>query len=374
MKLLSLLERWMSCVRNVTVKLAEASYDIIIGESVINQLKDIIGKFCFSDTALLVCDNNVAALYGDKVAHLLTELGLQVELLTIEAGEKSKCFEVAQTLYTKAITLGLDRKSAIFALGGGVVGDLTGFIAATYLRGIPFVQIPTSLLAQVDSSVGGKVAINHPLGKNLIGAFYQPKAVVIDLNVLKSLPKREIYTGLAEIIKYGIISDADFFSYLDTNADKILALDLGALTHIIARSCEIKAEVVSKDEKELSLRIILNFGHTIAHAIESDTDYMKYNHGEAVATGMYGAALLSHRLGLIEIELVEKVVDILKKFHLPTKALGCSVERMFKILFRDKKVVNGKIKWVLMNSIGSVVVHNNVPDKLVRDVLKEIVE
>jgi 3-dehydroquinate synthase len=374
MKLLSLLERWMSYVRNVTVNLAEASYDIIIGESVINQLKDIIGKFGFSDTALVVCDNNVAALYGDKVAHLLTELGLQVELLTIEAGEKSKCFEVAQTLYTKAITLGLDRKSAIFALGGGVVGDLTGFIAATYLRGVPFVQIPTSLLAQVDSSVGGKVAINHPLGKNLIGAFYQPKAVVIDLNVLKSLPKREIYTGLAEIIKYGIISDADFFEYLDTNADKILALDLGALTHIIARSCEIKANVVSKDEKELSLRIILNFGHTIAHAIESDTDYMKYNHGEAVAIGMYGAALLSHRLGLIEIELVEKVVSILKKFHLPTKASGCSVERMFKILFRDKKVVNGKIKWVLMNSIGNVVVHNNVPDKSVRDVLKEIVE
>lgn len=374
MKLLNLLERLMSCVRNVTVNLAETSYDIIIGESVLDQLEYIVNKFNFSETALVVCDINVAKLYGAKVTDILKKLGLQVELVTIDAGEKSKCFEVAQALYTKAITLGLDRKSVIFALGGGVVGDLTGFVAATYLRGVPFVQIPTSLLAQVDSSVGGKVAINHPLGKNLIGAFYQPKAVVIDLDVLKSLPKREIYTGLAEIIKYGIISDADFFNYLDANADEILSLELSALTHIIVRSCEVKADIVSKDEKEQSLRIILNFGHTMAHAIESDTGYMKYNHGEAVAIGMYGAALLSHRLGLIEIELVEKVAAIIKKFHLPIKATDCSVERMFKILFRDKKVENGKIKWVLMNSIGNVVVQNNVPDNLVREVLQEIVE
>lgn len=364
----------MSCVHNVIVHLPETSYDIRIGEFMFEKLDNSIKNFNFSDTAFIVCDNNVFPLYGEKIIQILSKAGLKVEFFIVDAGEKAKCLEVVEAIYTKVITLGLDRKSPIFALGGGVVGDLTGFVAATYLRGVPFIQLPTSLLAQVDSSVGGKVAINHPLGKNLIGAFYQPKLVCIDLNVLSSLPKREIYTGLAEVIKYGMIADANFFQYLDNNTDRILNLDVEVMAHIVARSCEIKADVVSKDERESSTRIILNFGHTIAHAIENVTGYTKYNHGEAVAIGMFGAVLISHRLGLIEIETVRKVSAIIRKFHLPIKAVGCSEQKIFEILFRDKKAVNGKINWVLINHIGSVIVHNNVPDELVKDILKEIIE
>lgn len=361
-------------MRKVSVVLAESSYDILIGEGVVHKLKDLIVTEHFSKTALIVSDNVVAKLYAPQIMKHIASAGLTAELFVIDAGEQSKCAAVAEKIYTKAISLGLDRKSPIFALGGGVVGDLTGFIAATYLRGVPFIQLPTSLLAQVDSSVGGKVAINHPLGKNLIGAFYQPKFVLIDLEMLQSLPERELYTGLAEIIKYGIIYDCDFFSYLEQNAAAILARHLPALKHIIARSCEIKAKIVSQDEKESGIRIILNFGHTIAHAIESDTGYEKYNHGEAVAIGMYGAALLSHYLGFIDQITVNRVATLIQTFHLPITAKECSIENMFNLLLRDKKVINGKIKWVCMGSIGCVHTSMQISDDLIHKVLQEIVQ
>lgn len=361
-------------MRRVNVILDESSYDIIIGEGIIHKLQELIAIEHLSKTALIVSDHVVAKLYGSQIMDYLALAGLTAELFIIDAGEQSKCAAVAEKIYTKAILLGLDRKSPIFALGGGVVGDLAGFVAATYLRGVPFIQLPTSLLAQVDSSVGGKVAVNHPMGKNLIGSFYQPKFVLIDLAMLQSLPERELYTGLSEIIKYGIIYDCDFFSYLEQNSASILARDLSALKYIIARSCEIKAKIVSQDEKESGIRIILNYGHTIAHAIESDTGYEKYNHGEAVAIGMYGAALLSRYLGFIDQMTVKRVATLIQTFHLPIIAKECSVENMFNLLLRDKKVIDGKIKWVCMDSIGRVHTSMQVSDDLVRKVLQEIVQ
>ncbi len=359
-------------MRNVKVSLGKDSYDICIGTDIADELQSFIRQAGFSRKALLVSDSVVGKLYGEKVLAILQEAGLRAELFLIEAGESSKSLGSAEKIYTKAIEMGLDRKSALFALGGGVVGDLAGFVAATYMRGIAFVQLPTSLLAQVDSSVGGKVAVNHRLGKNMIGAFYQPRAVFIDLTMLQSLPKREIYTGLAEIIKYGIIYDAEFFRYLSEHADALLRLDLETIAHVVARSCEIKAAVVSNDEREAGLRIILNFGHTLAHAIESETNYQKYNHGEAVAIGMIGAARLSRELGLIDEAAVKAVKAIVRKFHLPVKASGCTLEKMFENISHDKKTVNGNVQWVLMNEIGKVQVDKNVPDILVKKVIAEI--
>lgn len=361
-------------MQEVRVELGSQSYDIHISEGFLDKLEVLIQSFSFSKRGLLISDSNVSSLYGDELLNILNKNGFEFSLFVVTAGEQAKSFNVAQKIYTKVIELGLDRKSPIIALGGGVVGDLTGFIAATYLRGVPFIQIPTSLLAQVDSSVGGKVAINHELGKNLIGAFYQPKFVLIDLEILKTLPQREVYSGLAEIIKYGIIADEKFFDYLDTNSSQILSLEKNALVHMIRRSCEIKADVVSKDEKESGLRIILNFGHTIAHAVESDTGYKKYNHGEAVGIGMHGAALLSYYLGLINQNVLNKVIQLIKKFYLPLYAFDCTVENLFKFIGRDKKSTSGRVKWVLMNSIGDVIVRNDISDDLVKKVLSEIVK
>ncbi|MBQ1920423.1 MAG: 3-dehydroquinate synthase, partial [Selenomonas sp.] len=270
-------------MRKVSVDLGPKSYDIFIGYGIDAEIRDFVSRAAFSGQGLIVTDTNVGPLYGSWLQSLLQAAGLKTELAVIPAGESSKSLKTADELYTKAIELGLDRKSPIFALGGGVVGDLAGFIAATYMRGVPFIQVPTSLLAQVDSSVGGKVAVNHLLGKNLIGAFYQPQAVFMDLNCMRTLPEREMATGLGEVIKYGVIYDQDFFRYLEENQAAITAREPEALTHIIARSCEIKAAVVSQDEQEAGLRRILNFGHTIAHAIEKETGYSRYNHGEAVA-------------------------------------------------------------------------------------------
>lgn len=353
-------------MRKVRVALGEESYDILIGYGLEKELQSFVQESGFSKQAMLVTDSNVGPLYGEKVRAILEAGGLHVSVVTIPAGESSKSLAVAEKLYTRAIELGLDRKSPIFALGGGVVGDLAGFIAATYMRGVPFVQLPTSLLAQVDSSVGGKVAVNHALGKNLIGAFYQPKGVFMDLSMMESLPKREIATGLGEIIKYGIIYDADFFSYLEQHADAVLALEREAAVHMIARSCEIKAAVVSEDEKENGLRRILNFGHTMAHAIEKETGYIRYNHGEAVAIGMIGAADISARLGMVSADDVARVEALVERMQLPTKAEGCTVDAMYRDIFHDKKTINGKVNWVLMQGIGKVTCRNDVPEDIVR--------
>jgi 3-dehydroquinate synthase len=356
-------------MRKVKVDLGSKSYDIVIGYGLEAELVQFVRQAGFSQQALIVTDSNVGPLYADKIRSLLSEAGLSAAVAQIPAGESSKCMAVAESLYTKAIKLGLDRKSPIFALGGGVVGDLAGFIAATYMRGVPFIQLPTSLLAQVDSSVGGKVAVNHALGKNLIGSFYQPRAVLMDLSLMQSLPKREIYTGLGEIIKYGIIYDYEFFEFLEANQQAVLKLEPEAAVHMIARSCEIKAAVVSQDEQEAGLRRILNFGHTMAHAIEKETGYVRYNHGEAVAIGMVGAADISCQLGLIPAADVARVTQLIRDLQLPVKAKGCTVDAMYADIFHDKKTVAGKVNWVLMSGIGTVVSRNDVPEPVVRQAM-----
>ncbi len=355
--------------RKVRVELGPDSYDIVIGRNLRQEVQDFVRGAGFSSKALLLTDSNVGPVYGEKVSSWLAEAGLVAALVTVPAGESSKSLSVAETVYTECIKAGLDRKSPVFALGGGVVGDLAGFIAATYMRGVPFVQLPTSLLAQVDSSVGGKVAVNHALGKNLIGAFYQPKAVFMDLEMMETLPAREISTGLGEVVKYGLIYDADFFAYLESHIEEILSLKHECLSHIIARSCEIKAAVVSEDEKETGLRRILNFGHTIAHVIEKETGYARYNHGEAVAMGMVGALKLSIELGLLAEEVLPRTERLLRSLKLPIRAEGCTVDAMYEDIFHDKKTVGGRVNWVLISKIGQTVCRSDVPESAVREAM-----
>ena len=322
--------------------------------------------------ALIVADEHTGALFGERLQKSLRNAGFQTEMICVPAGEASKSLLAAETLYTKAIEMGLDRKSPIVALGGGVVGDLTGFVSATYLRGVPFIQIPTTLLAQVDSSIGGKTAVNHSLGKNLIGVFYQPLFVLLDPQTLRSLPERELLTGLAELIKHGLIADAGLFDDLQRHSEAVLACDLVQMTEVVTRSCRIKAAVVAQDEREAGLRMILNFGHTIAHAVEGVTAYLRYTHGEAVAIGMHGAALLSQELGHCGPETVEAVRDMLQRYRLPLQAPGLDVDDLVAFLYRDKKNIGGKIHWILLEEIGKVVVSDQVPEEAVRRILRKL--
>lgn len=362
-------------MRKVRVGLGEKSYDIIIStdsQELDNELEQFAANKGYSRKVLLIDDSNTAPLYGERIQNILKKVGLDPVEYTIPAGESSKAFKQAEDIYTVAIEHGLDRKSAVFALGGGVVGDLAGFIAATYMRGIGFVQIPTSLLAQVDSSVGGKVAVNHPLGKNLIGAFYQPQAVFMDVNMLSTLPKREISTGLGEIVKYGIIYDKEFFEFLESHKNEAMNLEQETAVHMIARSCEIKAAVVSKDEKESGLRAILNFGHTLAHSIEKNTGYTVYNHGEAVGIGMVGAAYISRELGRISMDEYNKAVKLIGEMGLPLKVEGCNADALYQAIFHDKKTINGHVNWVLMDEIGKVSVTSQVPENVVKEAINSI--
>lgn len=356
----------------VDVKLEDRSYKIYIDAANRRMISKALQELKINKKILMISDDNVGASYGCELVNILSEDGFSVQLYCVPAGEPSKNLDMAMNLYTKAIQLGLDRKSAIIALGGGVIGDLSGFVAATYLRGIPFIQIPTSLLAQVDSSVGGKVAVNHPMGKNLIGAFYQPRSVIVDVDFLRTLPARELYTGLAEVIKYGVIADKTFFTYLNANITEILDKNPAVLTEIVRRSCEIKAQVVEQDERESSIRAILNFGHTIGHAIEANTGFTIYNHGEAVAIGMYGAALISNCLGMCSKETVHSLRQTIINFKLPIAAPECQADVLLELLSRDKKVIDAKINWVLMNDIGQVSICNDVPEDIVKSVLMKI--
>ncbi|MBQ6298538.1 MAG: 3-dehydroquinate synthase [Selenomonadaceae bacterium] len=339
-------------MEKVLVDLGAASYEIFIGEDILSGVDKFVGG-----KALLVTQKNIPC--DEKFPY---------EVALIPDGETAKNLREAEKLYTRAIEAGLDRKSVVIALGGGVVGDLAGFVAATFMRGVNLIQIPTTLLAQVDSSVGGKTAVNHALGKNLIGAFHQPRAVFIDLNFLKTLPEREIKSGLGEVVKYGMISDEKFFSYLEDNADKILQRDLKTLAHVVKRSCEIKASVVSSDEREAGLRRILNFGHTLAHAIEEETGYKKYRHGEAVAVGMMAAALISLELGKTSAENVQRLENLIKKFGIMTTCTGLDADKLYAVTFRDKKTVGGVVNWVLMKNFGEVEICRDVPAQIVKKV------
>ncbi|GAX89738.1 3-dehydroquinate synthase [Effusibacillus lacus] len=358
--------------RRVRVDLADRSYDIAIGEGLTGRLGELaleagVGT---SSNCLVVTDDNVA-----KTGHLrravdsLQRSGYKVFEAIIPAGEESKNLRKAELLYDKAFEAGLDRKSAIFALGGGVVGDLAGFVAATYMRGIVFIQVPTTLLAH-DSSVGGKVAVNHPKGKNVIGAFHQPKLVVYDISALNTLPEREIRSGLAEVIKHGLIWDADFYEWLESSTDRIKALDPQIMEDLLARSCSIKAAVVAQDEKENGLRAILNFGHTLGHAIESLSKYGTYTHGEAISIGMAFASEMSAEFGRINRDSVERICGLLERIGLPTEVpLDLDPKELLNSMKQDKKATGGNLTFVLLSEIGRVEVVKNIDEAKVLDLL-----
>jgi len=341
-------------VDEVIVELKERSYPIYFDYEGFDRVGDLIKKHVRSSKTFVITDSNVYPLYFEKIEESLKKSGFDVTHEVIPAGETSKTMEMAQRLLEVAYDSGLLRDSSIIALGGGVVGDIAGFVAATYMRGIDFIQIPTTLLAQVDSSVGGKVAVNLKKGKNIVGAFYQPKMVYIDISVLRTLSKREVLGGLAEVIKYGVIRDFDLFTYVEENLDNILRLEKEDLIHIVRRSCEIKAKIVSLDEKEESLRAILNFGHTIGHAIEALTGYEKYIHGEAVAIGMVYEARLAFNLGYIDEGYLERIVNLIKGSGLPTDYEGIEKTDMLNVIKLDKKMREGKINFVLPIGFGKV--------------------
>jgi 3-dehydroquinate synthase len=360
-------------MHTVNVSLGDRSYDIEIGTG-LDQAGARLQGLGFGRKIALVTNPTIKKLHGRRVVDSLKAAGFLVMSIEVPDGEQYKNLDWANAIYTALLTNAFDRKSALVALGGGVIGDLTGFAAATFMRGVPFVQIPTTLLAMVDSSVGGKTGVNHPMGKNMIGAFYQPRKVLMDLDVLKTLPKEEFLSGMAEVIKYGVIRDAEFFDYLDKNREKILCLDPNTLSHIIRRSCEIKAEVVSKDEREGGLRAILNFGHTVGHAIETAENYTM-RHGEAVAIGMVYASRLAHKTGLCDISVPGSVEKLIKSYGLPTNLAALSrkptVTELMDTMQIDKKAESGKVKFVLPKKIGEVVITKEWDEGVLSKVLSE---
>ena len=355
----------------VHIHLAERSYPISIGTGLLGDASTY-QHLPSASTALIVSNTTVAPLYAAQLQAVLQARYSKVLLITLPDGEVYKDWPTLQLIFDALLGHGCDRKTILFALGGGVVGDMTGFAAASYMRGVPFVQVPTTLLAQVDSSVGGKTAINHPLGKNMIGAFYQPQLVVCDLDVLQTLPPREMSAGLAEIIKYGPIADMNFLDWIETSLDALLAREPAAMAHAIQRSCEIKAWVVGQDERETGVRAILNFGHTFGHAIESGLGYGQWLHGEGVGCGMVMAAHLSQRLGLVEKPFVERLRQLVARAGLPVKAPILAAQdnagRYLELMRVDKKSEAGEIRFVLIDGPGHAVVRT-APDALVREVI-----
>lgn len=355
----------------VDISLAERSYPIVIGSGLLGDAS-VYCQLPAASTALIVSNTAVAPLYAAQLKAVLQTHYSKVLLTTLPDGEVYKDWPTLQLIFDTLLENGCDRKTVLFALGGGVVGDMTGFAAASYMRGVPFVQLPTTLLAQVDSSVGGKTAINHPLGKNMIGAFYQPQLVLCDLDVLKTLPTRELSAGLSEVIKYGPIADLDFLAWIETNLTLLLAGDPAALAHAVKRSCEIKAWVVGQDEREQGLRAILNFGHTFGHAIESGLGYGEWLHGEGVGCGMVMAAHLSQRLGLLDAAFVERLTRLVQRAGLPVKAPVLSATdnagRYLELMRVDKKAEAGEIRFVLIDGPGKAIVRA-APDTVVREVI-----
>ena len=362
-------------MRNVSVQLGNRSYSIKVGPGLLKAHGRECARLKLGRRCAIITDTNVGRRYAKIVFDSLACAGFSPMLIVVPAGETSKSLKTVQACYDHLAGQRLERKSFIVALGGGVVGDLAGFVAATYLRGIPFVQAPTTLLALVDSSVGGKVGVNLKAGKNLVGAFYQPRLVLCDLDMLKTLPEREFRAGLAEVIKYGIIHDAKLFAQLERVFPKILKRDTKTLAEVIARCCEIKAEVVAKDETEGGLRAILNFGHTIGHAIENVTGYGKYLHGEAISIGQVAAAKLSREMLGFPKRDVERIEDIFRLAGLPVtiKLNANQRQRVLAAMRHDKKVSGGEIKFVLAKKIGRVVWGRRVPDERVHQALDEIV-
>jgi len=360
-------------MRLVQVPLGNRSYVIKVGGGLLSRLGAECAALKLGQRCAVITDSKVGKFYAKAALKSLAASGFEPVLVTVPAGEKSKRVAMVEYCYDQLAAHRLERKSFIVALGGGVVGDLAGFVAATYLRGIPFVQVPTTLLAQVDSSVGGKTGVNLKAGKNLVGAFYQPRLVLCDLDTFKTLPSREYVSGLAEVIKYGIIYDAVLFSQLQRNLPKLLKRDSATLASVVARCCEIKAEVVGQDETESGLRAILNFGHTIGHAIENSSGYGKYLHGEAIAIGQVAAARLSHEVLGLPSGDVTRIETLFVQAGLPVKIKLDAAKRkkLFTAMTLDKKVSDGEVKFVLAQKIGRVKYGCKVPAALIGRVLEQ---
>jgi shikimate kinase / 3-dehydroquinate synthase len=339
----------------LNVDLGERSYPISIGPAVLDDAA-MLARHVGGRKVAIVTNTTVAPLYLERLAAPLTAAGKEVISVVLEDGEEHKNWASLMQIFDALLANKCDRKTTLVALGGGVIGDLTGFAAASYMRGVDFIQVPTTLLSQVDSSVGGKTGINHPLGKNMIGAFYQPKVVLADTSTLETLPQRELAAGLAEVIKYGPIIDEAFFDWTEENIGKLVARDRAALAYAIARSCEIKADVVRQDEREGGLRAILNFGHTFGHAIEAGMGYGAWLHGEAVGCGMVMAADLSHRLGYIDAATVERIRNVVAAAGLPVKAPDLGTDRWLELMEVDKKNEGGAIKFILIKPLGTAIV------------------
>ena len=355
-------------VETVHIHLGDRSYPILIGAGLLSA-PSTWADLPKGSSALIVTNTTVAPLYAAAVQAALAPHFAQVHVLALPDGEAHKGWEVLNQIFDLLLAQACDRRTVLVALGGGVVGDMTGFAAACYMRGVPFVQVPTTLLAQVDSSVGGKTAINHPLGKNMIGAFYQPERVICDLHTLQSLPGRELSAGLAEVIKYGPIADMAFLDWIEAHLGDLLARDPAALAWAVQRSCQIKADVVGQDEREGGLRAILNFGHTFGHAIEAGLGFGEWLHGEAVGCGMVMAANLSERLGLVDAAFVQRLTRVIDRAGLPTVGPALGVDTYMHHMRVDKKAQAGDIRFVLINGPGHAVVRG-APDALVADVLR----
>jgi len=338
-------------MKTLELELGERSYPIHIGSQLIDRA-DLYKKHLKGSFTAVVTNQTVAPLYADRVVKTLESLGQKVRLVVLPDGEVYKTWETLQKIFDALLESGADRKSTLIALGGGVIGDMTGFAAASYMRGIRFIQVPTTLLSQVDSSVGGKTGINHPLGKNMIGAFYQPQAVIADLDTLKTLPPKELAAGLAEVVKHGAIADADFFSWIEKNIEPLNACEPKAMEHAVQRSCEIKSQIVALDEKEGGVRATLNFGHTFGHAIEAGMGYGEWLHGEAVGCGMVLAADLSVRTGRLTKDDYQRIKNLVTALKLPSAPPKLGVSRYIDLMSVDKKAEGGEVRYILLDGIG----------------------
>ena len=353
---------------NVRIELGERSYPIVIGPGLLTD-SDVLSSHIRARDLLIVTNETIAPLYLPTLTQALA--GGRVHTLALRDGEQFKTLDTLGLILDALLESRLNRDASVLALGGGVIGDMAGFAAAIYQRGIDYVQIPTTLLAQVDSSVGGKTAVNHPKGKNMIGAFHQPSVVIADIDTLKTLPQREFNAGLAEVVKYGLIYDADFLAWLEQHAHALKARDEAAIVYAVRRSCEIKAAVVGADERENGVRAILNLGHTFGHAIETATGYTEWLHGEAVAAGMVMAADLSHRLGWIQADDVQRAVELLKSFDLPVTPPRIGSERGRQLMGMDKKVMKGQIRLVLLRRLGEASIESDYPQNALAATLHE---
>lgn len=355
-------------MKKVKVRLGNNSYLIHIGSGILVHTGQRLKENGLTGSLVIITNPIVQRLYGNALKQNLTNEGFTVTILQVPDGEEQKSLEVAGRLYNQLTGSFAERTTPILALGGGVIGDLAGFVAATYLRGVPLIQIPTTLLAQVDSSIGGKVAVDHGQLKNRIGAFYQPRLVIADIATLKTLDTKTLVDGLAEVIKYGVIQDKGLLTYIEDNLDKITALDDGALEEIVFRSAKIKAEIVEKDEKDLGLRAILNYGHTVGHAIESASGF-KVGHGIAVAIGMLAAAKIANKMGMLDKNELLRLNRLIQRAGLPTKMPDLKVEEIIQAITHDKKVLRGKVRFILLKSLGSVFITDEVSLSLVERIL-----